>query len=252
MRNFSHDVQYALAIWLTLLAAVTITFLVLTALSRRGSGDPSWWTRLRKAIRDPEAARERQAKVERSAREIEELRRYCAEIAVAAERATVMAERRRAEWEAAQRTQEAAWRAYEETEQSVDRLRRANAFPMTEDDPQIRRRHLVRIANAAHGRGEISAADLADALMHRNGWDPAAHPFVQELTLRRVVRDRRFQAYHEASEVERQTANAADMASAAKRSLDDEAFDAALRLRKATAVAPEWSSPSFLTAPARS
>ncbi|MEV8511382.1 hypothetical protein [Dactylosporangium sp. NPDC051484] len=252
MLNFSHDVQYALAIWLGLLAAIIITFLVVTALSRRGYVGPSWWSRLRKAIRDPEAARERQAKVERSAREIEELQRYGAEITVVAERATVMAERRRAEWEAAQHTQEAAWRAYEEAEQSVDRLRRANAFPIPEDDPQFRRRHLVRIANDAHGRGEISAADLADALMHRNGWDPQAHPFVQELTLRRVIRDRRFQAYQEASEIERQAANAADMAAGAKRSLDDEAFDAALRLRKATAVAPERSAPSFLTAPARS
>ncbi|MFG2038463.1 hypothetical protein [Dactylosporangium sp. NPDC048998] len=252
MQNFSHDMQQALAIWLALLAAVIITFLVLTTISRRGSGGPSWWSRLRKAIRDPEAARERQAKIERSAKEIQELQRYSAEIAVAAERATVMADRRRAEWEAAQRTQEAAWRAYEEAEQSVDRLRRANAFPMTEDDPEIRRRHLVRIANAAYDRGEISAANLADALMHRNGWDPAAHPFAQELTLRRVVRDRKFHAYQEASEIERRTANAADMAAAAKRSLDDEAFDAALRLRKATAVAPERSSPSFLTAPARS
>jgi hypothetical protein len=252
MQNFSHGMQEALAIWLALLAAVIVTFLVLTALSRRGAGGPSWWSRLRKAIRDPEAARERQAKVERTAKEVQELQRYCAEVAVAAGRATVMADRRRAEWEAAQRTQEAAWRAFEESEQAVHRLRRANAFPLPEDDPEIRRRHLVRLVNAAHDRGEISASDLADALMHRNGWDPAAHPFAQELTLRRVIRDRKFQAYQEASEIERQTAKAADLSAAAKRSLDDESFDAALRLRRATAVAPEHSSPSFLTAPARS
>ncbi|HTJ35318.1 MAG TPA: hypothetical protein VL738_18995 [Dactylosporangium sp.] len=252
MQNFSHGMQEALAIWLALLAAVIITFLVLTALSRRGAGGPSWWSRLRKAIRDPEAARERQAKAERTSKEIEELRRYCAEVAVAAARTTVMADRRRAEWEAAQRTQEAAWRAFEEAEHGVHRLRRANAFPLTDDDPDTRRRHLVRMVNAAHDRGEISAANLADALMHRNGWDPAAHPFAQQLSLRRLIRDRKFHAYQEASEIERQTANAADMAAAAKRSLDDESFDAELRLRKATAIAPERSSPSFLTAPANS
>ncbi|WP_432979409.1 hypothetical protein [Dactylosporangium sp. CA-233914] len=252
MQNFSHGMQEALAIWLALLAAVIIAFLAMSFVSRRGSGGPSWWSRLRKAIRDPEAVREKQAKVERTAKELLELQRYCAEVTVAAERTTVMADRRRAEWEAAQRTQEAAWRAYEEAEQAVHRLQRANAFPLTEDDPQIRRAHLVRMVNAAHDRGEISAAGLADALMHRNGWDPTAHPFAQQLMLRRVIRDRKFHAYQEASEIERQTANAADLAAAAKRSLDDEAFDAALRLRKATAVAPERSAPSFQTAPARS
>jgi hypothetical protein len=252
MQNFSHGMQEALAIWLALLAAVVVTFLIMTALSRRGTGGPSWWSRLRKAVRDPEAIRERQAKAERTSKEIQELRRYCAEVSVAAERATLMAERRRCEWEAAQRTQEAAWRAFEESERAVHRLRRANAFPLTEDDPEARRRHLVRMVNAAHDRGEISAANLADALMHRNGWDPAAHPFAQQLMLRRVIRDRKFHAYQEASEIERQTANAADMAAAAKRSLDDESFDAQLRLRRATAVSPERSAPSFLTAPANS
>jgi len=252
MQNFSHGMQQALAIWLALLAAVIITFLIMSFVSHRGSGGPSWWARLRKAIRDPEAAREKQAKVERSAKEIQELQRYCAEVATAAERATVMADRRRGEWEGAQRTQEAAWRAYEESEQAVRRLRRANAFPLTEDDPEARRQHLVRMANAAHDRGEISAANLADALMHRNGWDPQAHPFAQQLMLKRLIRDRKFHAYQEASEIERQTANAADMAAAAKRSLDDESFDAALRLRKATAVTPERTSQSLRTAPARS
>lgn len=250
MQNLSQGMQEALAIWLALLAAVVVTFLILTFLSRRGSGGPSWWTRLRKAVRDPEATRERQAKAERTSKDIQELQRYCTEVAVAATRATLMAERRRTEWESAQRTQEAAWRAFEESEQAVHRLRRADAFPLPEDDPQARRRHLVSLANAAHARGEISAANLADALMHRNGWDPAAHPFAQQLTLRRVIRDRKFRAYQEASEIERQASNAFDMAAASKRSLDDESFDAELRLRRATAVSPERSSPSFLTAPA--
>ncbi|MEU7869529.1 hypothetical protein [Dactylosporangium sp. NPDC049140] len=252
MQNFSHGMQQALTIWLALLAAAVIAFVVMSFISHRGSGGPSWWSRLRKAIHDPDAAREKLAKAERSAKEIEELRRYCAEVAIADERATAMADRRRNEWEAAQRTQEAAWRAFEESEQDVHRLRRANAFRLTEDDPENRRRHLVRMVNAAHDRGEISAADLADALMHRNGWDPKAHPFAQQLMLRKAIRDRKFRAYQEASELERKTAKAADLAMAAKRSLDDEAFDAELRLRKATAVAPEQAAPSFRTATAGS
>ncbi|WP_433051617.1 hypothetical protein [Dactylosporangium sp. CS-033363] len=253
MQNFSHGMQQALTIWLALLAAAIIAFFVMSHMSRRGQGGPSWWSRLRKAIRDPDAKREKLAKAERGAQELQELQRYCAEVAVAAERATAMADRRRNEWEAAQRTQEAAWRAFEESEQDVSRLRRANAFPLTGDDPENRRRHLVRMVNAAHDRGEISASDLADALMHRDGWDPKAHPFAQQLMLQRVIRDRKFRAYQEASEIERHTANAADMAAAAKRSLDDESFDAELRLCKATAVKPaEQSAPSFLTAPAGS
>ncbi|WP_238019525.1 hypothetical protein KZZ52_54670 [Dactylosporangium sp. AC04546] len=247
--DFSQGMGQALAIWLALLAAVLVTFLILTLLSRRGHGGPSWWARLRKAVRDPEAAKERQAKAERSAAAIAELERYTEEVAVAAGRATVMADRRRGEWEAAQRTQEAAWRAFEQTEAGVRRLRQASAFPLVEDDPAIRRRHLVRIVNQAHERGEISAVQLADALMGRHGWDPAAHPFEQELTLRKMIRDRKFQAYQEASEIERIAAKAADLAMAAKRSLDDEAFDAQLRLRKATR--PEVPAPSLRTVPVR-
>src|SRR5260370_295881 len=131
LQDFAQGMREALAIWLALLAAVIITFFIMSALSRRGrDAGPSWWSRVRKAV------------------------------------------------------------------------------------------------NAAHQRGEISAAHPAAALMHRNGWDPAAPPFAQELMLRRVIRDRQFHAYQEASEVERQLATAADMAAAAKRSLDDEAFDA--------------------------
>lgn len=133
--------------------------------------------------------------------------------------------------EAAQRTQEAAWRAFEEAEQAVRRLERASAFPLTEDDPATRRQHMVRMVNAAHQRGEISAAHLADALMHRNGWDPSEHPFAQQLRLRRIIRDRLFRAYQQASTLERETAAAADLAASSKRSLDDEAFSATLQVR---------------------
>ncbi|MFI5916104.1 hypothetical protein [Dactylosporangium sp. NPDC051541] len=251
MQNFANGMQQALTIWLALLAAAIIAFFVMSHINRRATGGPSWWSRIRKAIHNPDRKREKLAKAERSAKEIQELQRYCTELGVAAERATSMADRRRNEWEAAQRTQEAAWRAFEEAEQDVHRLRRANAFPLTEDDPESRRRHLVRMVNAAHDRGDISASHLADALMHRNGWDPQAHPFAQQMMLRKVIADRKFRAYQEASEIERHAAKAADLAAASKRSLDDEKFNAELKLRKATAVTPEKTASALQAATAR-
>ena len=89
------------------------------------------------------------------------------------------------------------------------------------------------MTTAAHERGELSARQLSDALFHRNGWDPARHPFEQDAMLRQVVRERRLHAYQEASTIERAAWHAADMAAAARRSLDDEAFTAALRVRQA-------------------
>ena len=97
------------------------------------------------------------------------------------------------------------------------------------------------MVNAAHQRGEISAANLADALMHRNGWDPTEHPFAQQLRMRRIIRDRLFRAYQQASTLERETAAAADLAASSRRSLDDEAFSATLQARSAprlTALTP--------------
>jgi hypothetical protein len=232
LQDLAHGMREALAIWAALLAAVVITFAILTLLSRRGSAAPSWWARLRRAVRDPEAAQERRLAAERQTEELRELQRYSDELAVAASRTSVMAARRREEWEAAQRTQEAAWRAYEEAEGAVRRLERAQAFPLTEDDPATRRQHMVRMANAAHQRGEISAAHLADALMHRNGWDPTEHPFIQQLRMRRIIRDRLFRAYQQASTLERETAAAADLAASSRRSLDDEAFSATLQARR--------------------
>ncbi|GAA1506590.1 hypothetical protein GCM10009827_020470 [Dactylosporangium maewongense] len=248
LQDLAHGMREALAIWAALLAAVFVTFVVLTLLSKRQeakagrSGRPSWWARLRKAIRDPEAARERQLAMERKNAELQELQRYSDEVAVAASRTSVMAGRRREEWEAAQRTQEAAWRAYEEAEKGVRRLERAQAFPLTEDDPDTRRQHMVRMVNAAHQRGELSAAHLADALMHRNGWDPTEHPFAQQLRMRRIIRDRLFRAYQQASTLEREAAAAADLAASSKRSLDDEAFSATLQVRSAPRQASLRSS----------
>ncbi|MET7417505.1 hypothetical protein [Dactylosporangium sp. NPDC005555] len=238
LQDLAHGMREALAIWAALLAAVVVTFVILTLLSKRQerrdvAPGPSWWARLRKAVRDPEAARERQLAVEQRNAELRELQRFSDELAVAASRTTVMAGRRREEWEAAQRTQDAAWRAFEEAEQAVRRLERAQAFPLTEDDPETRRQHMVRMVNAAHRDGELSAAHLADALMHRNGWDPAEHPFAQQLRMRRIIRDRLFRTYQQASTLERETAAAADLAASSKRSLDDESFSATLQVRTA-------------------
>ena len=244
LQDLAHGMREALAIWAALLAAVVITFAILTFLSKRqgAAPGPSWFARLRKAVRDPEAARERQLAIEqRSDRDAGAAavqrrggRRRVPDVGDGGLGA-------REEWEAAQRTQEAAWRAYEEAEQAVRRLERAQAFPLTEDDPADRRQHMVRMVNAAHQRGEISAANLADALMHRNGWDPTEHPFAQQLRMRRIIRDRLFRAYQQASTLERETAAAADLAASSRRSLDDEAFSATLQARSApelTALTP--------------
>jgi hypothetical protein len=79
----------------------------------------------------------------------------------------------------------------------------------------------------------LSAEQLGDVLAQRNGWDAELHPCEQEAKLRRAVRQRLLQAYRTASEMERAACHAADTAAAAKRSLEDEALDAAERARQA-------------------
>ena len=245
MNELMSGLREAVAIWLVLLAVLATGFGLLTLTSRPNRPErPRGWTRPWRAVwvgdgtRAPEAAIERRPSVvedEPRSSAADDMSRYAEEVTVAAERASVMAERRRAEWLAAQRTQEAAWRAYEEAEEAVRRLSRAEVFPTSLDpgDLEACQRYLHRAATDAYQRGEISCEQFADVLAHRNGWDPARHPFEQQMMLRRVARDRLLRAYREASEVERAAAQSAEIAAAGKRSLDDEAFGAALRARRA-------------------
>lgn len=162
-------------------------------------------------------------------------RRYAEEIAIAAARAGVTADRRQAEWEGAQHSAEAAWQAYEAADAAARRAIRAAAFPtpqtpLTPAEFATRERYLHRAAQAAHARGEISTDQLIDALSHRNEFDPRLHPFEQDALLRRFGRDRLLRVYQTAAGLERAAWREADLAQAAKRSLDREAAEAARKL----------------------
>jgi hypothetical protein len=164
-----------------------------------------------------------------------ELDRFADELAVAAKRASVMADRRHEQWQAAQRTREAAWDAYNRADAEVQRLERAAVFPTTvpddeaestQDDAADRERYLKRFVTAAYERGELSSAEFRAALAHRDGWEPTLHPFALQRKLRRLVRDRRLRAYQEAAAVEQAAWHAADLAAAARSSLHAEALAA--------------------------
>jgi hypothetical protein len=158
--------------------------------------------------------------------------RFAEELATAAARAGVTADKRQAEWENARRAVDAAWTAYEEAESAARRAIRAAAFPtpetpLTPAEYADRERYLHRAAQAAHARGELDTDQLIDALSHRNGFDPRLHPFEQDALLRRCTRDRLLRVYQEAAEAERTAWREADLARAGKRSLDREAAVAA-------------------------
>jgi hypothetical protein len=171
--------------------------------------------------------------------------RFAEELATAAARAGVTADKRQAEWESAQRAVDTAWQAYEEAEVVATRAIRAAAFPvpatpLTPAEFADRERYLHRAAQAAQARGELSTDQLIDALSHRNGFDPRLHPFEQDALLRRLGRDRMLRAFKDAGERERTAWRAAEQAQAARRSLDREAAAAALNV----APGPEPASAS--------
>ncbi|WP_173079104.1 hypothetical protein [Phytohabitans rumicis] len=216
------DMRGAALIWLLLIAVGVTPFIVVAAPRRR-----------EKRSRPPRRERPRR---ESSIVRQEELLRYAEEVAVAAGRAAVTAERRRAEWAAVLRTQEAAWRAYDEAEVTARRAIRAEAFglpdtPGTVDDLAGRRRYLERAATAAYRRGDLTVEQFGDVLSNRDGWDPRRHPFEQETKLCVARRDRLRRACETLSDVERAAWRAAEVAVAAKRSLDEEALAAGLRAR---------------------
>jgi hypothetical protein len=163
--------------------------------------------------------------------------RFAEEVATAAARAAVTAERRNTEWVCAHRAVDAAWQAYEVADTAARRAIRAAAFPtpatpLTPAEYATRERNLHRGARAAHARGELSTDQLIDAMSHRNGFDPRAHPFEQDAMLRRIARDRLLRVYLTASELERTAWREADLAMAAKLSLDREASNAARKVRQ--------------------
>jgi hypothetical protein len=258
VHEFLLGVREALTIWLALVALAVVALACMLApdrihwlrgvtrrrreaKSRRGAaGQPGSGPGVTGRVRRPPRAGGPLVRRRRLAAHAAELGRYADEIAVAAGRAAVTAERCHEEWVAAQRMQEAAWRAYEAADAAARRVLRAAAFPLpatprTPAEFADRERYLHRAATDAFRRGELSVDQLRDALSHRNGWDPSRHPFEQDAMVRRAAQHRLLRVYQAAAGMERAAWQAAGIAAAARRSLDDEAFQAAQRARRAHA-----------------
>jgi hypothetical protein len=159
-----------------------------------------------------------------------------------------------------QHAQEAAWRAYDEADAATRRVVRATAYPapdgpLTPAERAARERYLHRAATGAYRRGELSVEQLCEVLTHRNGWDLGRHPFDHEAQLRRIGRNRLLHTYRTVSDLERTTWSEACVAAAARRSLVDEAFAAALRAHRAqsrlTAAVPRQRHSGSVRRPVR-
>ena len=211
-------------IWLllVLLAVIALAGLALPRGVRRPRQISAWLTHNKRRKREVERHR---------AAEAAESIRYAGEIAVAAQGAAATAERRREECQQAQAAVEAAWQAYQRVDAELERARRAAAFatPASLPSEAERAQSLRRCAQAAHRRGDLSDTQLLDALTHRNGWDVARHPVEQELALARAAARHRFDAYQQALLAEREAWRAADIATAAVRSLRQEVTVATTR-----------------------
>ncbi|MEH1126092.1 hypothetical protein [Micromonospora sp. CPCC 206061] len=246
---FESDFRGAVFIWLLLISVAALPFVLMSIPTREQR-------RERKVRRAQRAAAARRVPKTTKA----ELRRYADEVAVAADRAAVMAERRRAAWAAVLRTQEATWRAYDEAVTAAQRAMRAEAFT-TPDTPSMpgeraaRRRYLERMATLALRRGDLTAVEYGDILAHREGWDPYAHPFQQDTKFCLLRRERLRRACATLSSVERSAWQATEVAMAAQRSLSEEAAEAALRvrqveLRERAKAQRSWRLPSRTPRPA--
>jgi hypothetical protein len=183
--------------------------------------------------------------------------RYAEEVAVAAERASVTAGRARLAWEKSHAAVEQAWEAFDAADRAARRATQAVAFPapfrsMSAAEAADRERYLHRAATAACRRQELSIEELADALAHLHGWDPSLHPVHQEALLRRVIRNKLFAAYCEATRTERQNWHASGVASAAMCSLRAEARTAALQAGTVRVAAEQaWWAEQWTTSQVR-
>jgi hypothetical protein len=158
--------------------------------------------------------------------------RYAREIVVVAQTATVTVQRRRDQWQEAQQQLDAEWAAYRAADERVAHTVRAAAF----DSHSVaylpvhfaaRERYLHTAATEAHRRGEISGAQLVDAMAHRNGWNPCLHPADQDVVLARAARTTLYRNYQRAVAAERIAWHEAEVAVIAARTLRAEADIAA-------------------------
>ena len=225
------------AIWLALivLAVVDLCALALPSGVRRPRQISSWLA---------DNAAQKRAEAERRAAEAAETIRYADEIAVAAQGAANTAERRREECQWAQAAVEDAWQEYQQADAALGRARRAAAYgfpdgPVSDDECAERAQALRRCAQAAYRRGDLSDTQLLDALTHRNGWDPTLHPVEQELVLARAAVSHRFAEYQRSLDAENAAWQAADIATAAVRSLRLEVAAAEALAEAARAALPE-------------
>ncbi|MEU5960625.1 hypothetical protein ABZ777_05390 [Micromonospora parva] len=221
--QFVTEVPRAAAIWSTL---VLLTLGLLTVLAARPERD--------RPADDPLPAAPSAREV--AAAEAADLRRYAEEVAVAAAGAATTARRRRAAWLSAQEQMERAWTGYDAADTAARRFAGAGALPTprtphTPAEYAARERYLHRAAMAAYWRGEVSMAQLGDVFGHRHGWDPRRHPVEQEVLISRVVRDARLADYQAAADRERAAWRDAQLAAESARTLAEEAYAAAARLR---------------------
>lgn len=214
------------------MAGIWLVLLILAAAALVGLFAPG-------GLRDPRQlrawllgiARQQPVEDEETTAEAAEAARYAEEIAVAAHRAAVTAQRRREQWHAAQLDVERAWDAYRSAEAAVTRAGQAAAFaaPATSRTPAQyaeREQFLHRSATSACRRGDLSIEQLSDVLAGRAGWNPRLHPVEQELCLARAAAAHRLAAYRQASAAERAAWHTADVAAAALRALRQEAATA--------------------------
>lgn len=180
--------------------------------------------------------------------------RYANEVAVAADRAAVTAQRARDHWTLAQEEVDAAWAAYDEAERDARRFAAAAVYPVqrrrrVRGENAERERFLHRSALAACRNREISIAQLNDVLAHR-GWNERLHPATQESALRAAMRDHRYDLYLRAVEHERAAWAEAERAAVALRSLRAEACLATVRLDEEDTLSMDvsWWSRQWSTA----
>ncbi|WCN83469.1 hypothetical protein [Micromonospora sp. LH3U1] len=221
--QFVTEVPQAAAIWsaLFLLTLGVLAVLVARPERDRPTDDPLPAAPTAREVAEAEAV---------------DLRRYAEEVAVAAAGAATTARRRRAAWLTAQEEMERAWTGYDEADTAARRFAGAGALPAphtprTPAEYALRERYLLRAATAAHWRGDLSMAQLGDVFGHRRGWDPRRHPVEQEVVLSRAIRDARRADYEAAATRERAVWRDAELAAEAARTLADEAYAAAARLR---------------------
>ncbi|AEV87553.1 hypothetical protein ACWT_6541 [Actinoplanes sp. SE50] len=178
--------------------------------------------------------------------------RYAGEVAIAAGRARATADRRRADWQAAQQAVDDAWAAYEKADRVARRIAAAGVYPLLDrrrkpGENVDRERFLHRAASELCRSQDLSIDQLNDVFAHR-GWNPRLHPVQQEWVLAQAVRANRLTGYREAVERERAAWRSADAAAEALRGLRAEAMAAPLLVDVPEPADQQWWTEQWTTA----